>query len=49
MAPGQSIESLYQERYPLYMQYADITVSSGNLTLSRLLERIACALADLDK
>jgi shikimate kinase len=49
MAPGQSIESLYQERYPLYMQYADITVSSGNLTLSRLLERIASALADLDK
>ena len=48
MAPGQSIESLYQERYPLYMKYADITVSSGNLTLSQLLERIDSALAALD-
>jgi len=26
MAPGQSIESLYHERQPLYERYADITV-----------------------
>jgi shikimate kinase len=46
MAPGQTIESLYRERYPLYMQYADATVASGNLTPSQVLKKIDAALAD---
>ena len=45
MAPGQTIESLYRERHPLYMQHADMTVASGNLTPSQVLNRIASAFA----
>ncbi len=40
MAPEQTIESLYRERYPLYMQYADMTIESGTLTPSQVLDRI---------
>jgi shikimate kinase len=48
MAPGQTIESLYRERYPLYMQHADATIMSGNLTPSQVLEKIDAALARPD-
>jgi shikimate kinase len=32
IAPGQSIESLYAERRPLYLQHADVTVATDRLS-----------------
>jgi shikimate kinase len=32
IAPGQTVESLYAERRPLYRRYADVTVSTDGLT-----------------
>ena len=49
MAPGQTIKSLYRQRYPLYMQYADITISSGNRTPHQVVENICTALLALEK
>ena len=45
MTPGQSIESLYRERYPLYMQHADFTVESGDSTANQVLQKIDSVLA----
>ena len=44
MVPGQTIESLYRERHPLYAKYADMTILSGNLTPGQVIERIESAL-----
>ena len=44
MAPGQTIDSLYRERYPLYIQHADTTVHSGNRTPTQVLQKIDSAL-----
>ena len=32
MAKGQTFEQLYQERTPLYQQYAELTVDCGKLS-----------------
>ena len=47
MAPGQTIESLYRERYPLYRQYADMTVETGNLTPVQVVKTIESVLGSL--
>ena len=49
MAPGQTIESLYRERYPLYIRYADQTIRSGNLPPKQILLKIDSVLAALAK
>ncbi len=38
--PGQSFEDLYNERLPLYVRIADITVYSARLTPEEVCERI---------
>jgi shikimate kinase len=38
MAPGQSIETLYEERHPLYMKYADFTVDCADMTPNAVLK-----------
>jgi shikimate kinase len=47
MAPGQTIESLHRERYPLYRHYADMTVDSGHLAPDEVIQRIESAWTDL--
>jgi len=42
--PGQSIESLYAERRPLYLHYADATVDTDGLTPDQVVGRVAAAL-----
>jgi shikimate kinase len=32
MEPGQSLESLYAQRRPLYERFAEVTVECGDLT-----------------
>ncbi len=39
-APGQTLASLYEERTPLYRQYADITVPCGNGDHEEIVERV---------
>lgn len=46
MAAGQSLESLYNERQPLYLRYADRTVACAGLTHEGVVERIVEALRD---
>jgi shikimate kinase len=48
IAPGQTIESLYAERRPLYLQYADATVSTDGLTPDRVVGAVLDALARLN-
>ena len=43
MAPGQTIESLHRERYPLYRHHADISVDSGSLAPGDVIQRIESA------
>ena len=38
MAPGQSIETLYEERHPLYVKYADFTVDCADMTPNEVLK-----------
>ena len=45
MGAGQTIESLYRQRYPLYMQHADTTILAGNLTPTRIIQQISAAWA----
>ena len=45
MKPGQTIESLYRERFPLYQQHANITVASGHMTPGQVLQQILTAWA----
>jgi shikimate kinase len=40
IGPGQSIESLYTERRPLYLQYADTTVATDCLTPDQVMRDI---------
>ncbi|WP_319521625.1 shikimate kinase [uncultured Desulfosarcina sp.] len=39
-APGQTIDGLYAERSPLYEKYADITVSTANITPDRVVAAV---------
>ena len=47
METGQTIDSLYRQRYPLYMRHADVTVESGHLTPNQVLQKILSSLAAL--
>jgi shikimate kinase len=48
IAPGQTIESLYAERRPLYLEYADATVSTDGLTPDQVVGGVLDALARLN-
>lgn len=43
MRRGETLESVYNERLPLYKKYADITVKSGNAeeTVAEILKQIS--------
>ena len=43
MQRGETLESVYNERLPLYKKYADITVKSGNAeeTVAEILKQIS--------
>ncbi len=47
MAPGQTLHGIYQQRQPLYRQYADITVDCENHTqedvVHEITTRLSCA------
>ena len=43
-APGQSFESLYAEREPLYRRWADVVVDTGGLGHEEAVERVAATL-----
>jgi len=38
--PGQSFEDLYRERFPLYVEYADITIDATHLSVDEICEKI---------
>jgi shikimate kinase len=44
LMPGQTLSGMYDQRVPLYEQYADITISSSDKDLeslvSNMLERV---------
>ncbi len=44
LAPGQSIEDLYEERIPLYEKESDVTVDADGLNLEETVTKIAEAL-----
>jgi len=44
IGPGQTIESLYAERRPLYRHYADATVDTDGLTPDHVVGRVLAAL-----
>lgn len=46
---GQTLESLYQERCPLYEKYAHITVNSDGLNTEQLMEKIKEAVIQYEK
>jgi shikimate kinase len=43
IGPGQTIESLYAERRPLYLKYADATVATDGLTPDQVVGRVLSA------
>ena len=43
-APGQTLESLFEERTPLYRRYADITVSCAGLNHEQVLDELLASL-----
>lgn len=43
---GQSLESLYEERCPLYEKYAHIIVDAEDLSMEELMEKIAVEVSD---
>jgi shikimate kinase len=43
IGPGQTIESLYAERRPLYLQHADATVATDGLTPDQVVARVLAA------
>jgi shikimate kinase len=47
IAPGQTVDTLYAERRPLYRRYADVTVATDGLTPDQVVGRILAALAPL--
>lgn len=44
MMPGQSLDSLYSERAPLYHHYADVVIPCEGLTHEAVMDRILSAL-----
>lgn len=40
IAPGQTVDSLYLERLPLYLAYADATVATDRLTPDQVVGRV---------
>lgn len=46
IGPGMSIESLYQERHPLYKAAADTVIACDTLSPGELVESIVAALAE---
>ncbi len=44
IAPGQTVDSLYGERRPLYRRYADVTVATDGLTPDQAVGKILAAL-----
>lgn len=38
--PGQGLDELFEERYPLYLRYADITIPSSQLTQEQVCTEI---------
>ena len=40
MKKGDTIESLFAERNPLYLKYSEITVESGNLDIESTVTKI---------
>lgn len=49
MAAGQTLESLFAERDPLYRHHADVTVDCHTGTHEEVLERLEAALAAYDR
>lgn len=45
MSPGQTIESLYRERDPLYRQHADFTIATDRLAPNQVLRKVHSAFA----
>lgn len=45
-APGQSFSDLYQERIPLYQQYADITIDAADEAPDQVVERVIEAIGN---
>jgi shikimate kinase len=45
-APGQTVADLYQERLPLYITYADITVDCADLSPEQTARKIAALYRD---
>ena len=37
---GQTLQSLYEERIPLYEKYADITVDETNMSVEETMEQV---------
>lgn len=48
IGPGQTIESLYAERRPLYLDYADATVATDGLTPDQVVGRVLAAVGRLN-
>ena len=48
IGPGQTVESLYAERRPLYLHYADATVDTGGLTPDQVVGRVLAAIGHLN-
>jgi shikimate kinase len=46
IAPGQTVASLYLERLPLYLAYADATVPTDDLTPDQVVGRVLDALSE---
>jgi shikimate kinase len=46
---GQTLQSLYDERCPLYEKYAHITVDGEGLDTEELMEKIACSIIEYNK
>jgi shikimate kinase len=46
MAPGQTVASLFAERSPLYVRYADVTVGCLGLTHEQTVARIMAEIED---
>lgn len=42
MAKGQNIETLYKQRYPLYVKYADLSIECNRLSMDEIVNQIEC-------
>lgn len=45
--PDQSFAALFNERHPLYLQYADLTINCNHKTQRQILEEIICYEGDM--